>query len=132
MYKYFVAYIANTGLITKKGMIPNDESVELQAGLGESTLEITEEKYKTVDSTQEYVANGQFLPREISPITQTGPLSFSNIPYQVPAKAFVTIEGTKYEITEDHLDLEITFPGTYIVLFESFPYKERRFVVEVI
>lgn len=134
MYLFFLVYKTSTGEITRKGFMTNDDPVEIQSNATETAMEITEEKYKTLNPTMEYVLNGNIIIRESSPVIQSGPMSFTNIPYTLPAKAYITIspDSTKYEITEDHVDLELTLPGTYNVLFETFPYRDKQFTLEVV
>lgn len=129
--KYYICYLNATGLIVKKGMMHESDEISIQNSTTETALEVTSNKYNEINSSEEYVNNNQIVPREESPVIKEGPTSFVNIPYNTPSKAYLVLENERYEITESFVDLEITLPGIYTVLFECFPYKDKTFEVVI-
>jgi hypothetical protein len=66
-----------------------------------------------------YILNGQVTERPASPVTLTD-LTLNNLP--VGGDLF--IDGTRYEITDETVELEFPLPGTFNLRVERFPYLD--------
>lgn len=47
----------------------------------------------------------------------------------LPNPSIVVIEGKQYTISDNQVTLSFSYPGTYVVTVQSWPYKERNFKV---
>ena len=73
-----------------------------------------------------YVVNREFVKRKQSPVRLHG-MSLQNI----PVGSLIKINGASYLATESVCNLNFTYPGTYRVAVECFPYLDftTEFVV---
>lgn len=131
MYSSFIKINSITGEIIAKGVAPEDMISIQKNAPTEEVFVVTEEQMRSLTYENSYYNGTDFVPRQFSPITRSGPLSFSNIPYEVPAGVKMILEGVEYNITEATVDLDIDLPGTYEVRFKNFPYLDAIFEVVV-
>ncbi|NSX14947.1 hypothetical protein HTY52_12765 [Cupriavidus taiwanensis] len=95
-----------------------EEDVPLQAREGEVAVE------GKCDIMVDYVKDGEVTPRPAMPVTLTGQ-TLSN----VPVPAVVVIDGTRYDCTEDHVELDLPYQKTYAITVEAFPYLDAKFTL---
>ena len=130
-YVNFMKVNTSTGELILKGSCPEDW-VQLQKHSENELVFIpTEDEWTRLSYDKYYYDGSAFVPRVYSPITKSGPMSFSNIPYQLAAGVTMELESTIYPVTADHVDLNINLPGTYTVTFKNFPYLDSKFEVTV-
>jgi hypothetical protein len=131
-YVNFMKINTSTGELMLKGSCP-EEMVSIQKHADNELIFIpTEEQWTSITYDLYYYNGTEFVSRVYSPITKSGPMSFSNIPYQLPAGVTMELENNIYAITEDHVDLNINLPGTYVVTFKNFPYLDAKFEVIIV
>ena len=136
-YCNFITVDIVTGKIEAKGCCP-DYMVDSQK-FSDTQLPIIvpENLWKTYNYESFYYNGNEepalaFSPRQPSSITQLdSDLSFYYIPYELPAGVQMSIDGTEYSITEDHVSLNINLPGTYKIVFTNFPYLDAVFEVTI-
>lgn len=130
-YLNFIKINSVTGEIIAKGVAPA-EMVSIQKNSPtEEVFVVTEDQMMSLTYDRYYYNGNSFVLRSYSPITKSGPMSFSNIPYGLPAGVKMILESVEYNITESTVDLDIDLPGTYEVVFKNFPYLDAIFEVVV-
>lgn len=107
----------NDGRILRHGICV-EEDVDLQAREGEIAVA------GQCDYWTDYVKDGEVTPRPASPVTLQGQ-TLSN----VPVPAVVVIDGTRYQCTEDHVELDLPYQKTYAITVEAFPYLDAHFTL---
>lgn len=71
-----------------------------------------------------YYTRGKIEVRPPCPARLDG-LVLSNL----PSPSIVVIEGKRYTIADNQVTLSFSYPGTYVVKVQSWPYKDRNFKV---
>lgn len=124
----FIKY-TNSGKIIAMGSCP-EFMLEAQASPSDTYIMLVTDAIREVipNIDRYYIKDGDIVVRPITPIVQDGKV-FSNIPTDVPVT--LIIENSRYEITEDTVDLDINFSGKYTIKFEHFPYLDAEFTVIV-
>ncbi|MBB3010624.1 hypothetical protein [Cupriavidus alkaliphilus] len=95
-----------------------DTDVPLQAADGEVAVE------GPCNILTDYVKDGEVTPRPASPVALAGQ-TLTN----VPVPAVVVIDGTRYDCTEDHVELDLPYQKTYAITVEAFPYLDANFTL---
>lgn len=72
----------------------------------------------------DYVASGAIVRRPANPATLTG-----NTITNIPPGATVSINHIDYSVDDGVVELDFTFPGTYQILVNAFPYLTASFTV---
>ena len=70
----------------------------------------------------QYVINDQCVDRPVNPA-----IINSNQIINLPKNSKIYINGTKYNIDENEIELEFEYPGEYSIKIECFPYLDIQF-----
>jgi hypothetical protein len=112
--KSFTRYDPESGKVLSVGAVP-ESMIELQGAnvfVGE------------IDADTQYVKDGQACQRPVNPASRT-----ENLLHQLPAPCQIIINGKSYPCADPTAELTFTYPGTYQVRVEAFPFLDASFEV---
>jgi hypothetical protein len=107
------------GQILRNISCPPD-MIEIQLAENEYYIESED----TVDDSLFYISEEVVVQRpELSIIVEGITV------YNLPNPSTLIVEGSLYEVTDGEAELSFSFPGTYTVRIQSFPYKDKTIEV---
>lgn len=109
----------NAGRILRSGLC-QEECFDMQAQEGEFVI-----ASQSSDET-EWVSGGKVIPRPVNPATLSGAHLSS-----LPAPCVIAINGARYDCDDTTAALDFTYPSTYKIIVEAFPYLDAEFTLLV-
>lgn len=118
----FVHYETESGRIVMSGVAPSLKAVSVQKPMREGCAVLAGDGHWDTH----YVRGNEIVPRLANPAVRQGAQLT-----MVPVPSHLVIGQQRYAIDEPTVDIEIGYPGVYLVRLESFPYLDIAFTLEV-